>query len=243
VGYEGLKVAGELGCTWCAQEVAHLGSGFPPSPPGGLVENTIGFLYGLANPNDISGLPTALEGDPDPFPTLKYGTLIPPLLTLNLGPSRGSSLSLFGFNATAGSPILLDPTLAKTFVFTAVGADFSRIELPLIPGTQEISSAMLTVDGKSVTIDGDTWYSFEDLFGFDPYAIAISDLTGLLLPKDLQFGFTFDASGPVVLAEVESNGVAQAVPEIPTWLMAVAGFAALGFAGGRARRSAALLQH
>lgn len=102
---------------------------------------------------------------------------------------------------------------------------------------------MLTVNGISVTINGNTWYDFEDLFGFDPSTIIISDLTGAELPQDPEFGFRFDANGLVALADVESDKVVQAVPEIPTWLMAFAGFAALAFAGGRARRSATTLRH
>jgi len=106
-----------------------------------------------------------------------------------------------------------------------------------------VSSALLTVDGKSVTIMGNTWYDFADLFGADPNMIMISDLTGSELPQDPEFAFRFDTPGLVVLSDVETNSLGQAVPEIPTWLMAVAGFAVLAFAGGRARRGTAILQH
>jgi hypothetical protein len=133
--------------------------------------------------------------------------------------------------------------LGKAFAFGAAGANFSGIELPLVPGTQDVSSALLTVDGKSVTIDGGIWYSFEDLFGDDPNMIMISDLTGSELPQDPEFAFRFDTSGLVVLSDVETNSLGQAVPEIPTWLMAVAGFAVVAFAGGRAKRNVAPLRH
>ena len=169
-----------------------------------------------------------------------------PVTSSSFGSSGTNTISLFVFDSTAGNSILVDPTLANTFAFGAAGANFSGIELPSVPGTQDVSSALLTVDGKSVTIMGNTWYDFADLFGADPNMIMISDLTGSELPQDPEFAFRFDASGPVVLSDVETNSplVAQAVPEIPTWSMAVVGFAVLAFAGGRARRSAAiLLQH
>jgi hypothetical protein len=229
-----VKVLAQNGCGPCQQLLSYTGTGLPGTPANlsaGLLANTIGFLDGLANPNDINGLPTALANG---LKILNQPPVLQPVTSSSFGSSGTNTISLFVFDSTEGNSILVDPTLAKAFAFGAAGANFSGIELPLFPGTQDVSSALLTADGKSVTIDGGTWYSFEDLFGFDPNMIMISDLTGSELPQDPQFAFRFD---------VETNGLAQAVPEIPTWLMAVAGFAVLAFAGGRARRGAATLQH
>jgi hypothetical protein len=247
LGWNTIKVLAQTKlCPACQQ---FIDQSVNPNLPGtsadlgaGLDANTIGFLEGLFHPNDPSGLPAALADNVVPLP-VQAGTLLLPVIDTNLDPGGTTRFSLFLLDSTVGSSVLLDPKLAKTFAFGAIGADFSGIELPLIPGTEDISSAMLTVNGISVTINGNTWYDFKDLFGFDPSTIIISDLTGAELPQDPEFAFRFDANGLVALADVESNNVAQAVPEIPTWLMAFAGFAALGFAGGRARRSAALLQH
>jgi hypothetical protein len=244
LGWNTIKILGQMGCQACEQFIKQSTPDLPGTPPdltAGLDANTVGFLEGVFHPNDVSGLPAALA---DNYLPLQAGTILLPVVHTNVDSAGTTTFSLFLFDSTVGSDVLLDPTLANTFAFGAAGANFSGIELPLIPGTQDISSALLTVDGKSVTIMGNTWYNFEDLFGADPNMIIISDLTGSELPQDPEFAFRFDASGLVVLSDVETNSplVAQAVPEIPTWLMGVAGFALLAFAGGGARRSAAILQ-
>jgi len=240
-----VKLLKQNGCGVCAQILSNTGTGLPGTPANlnaGLQANIVGFLNGLANPDDIDGLPTALASGLEVL-VANQPPILQPVTSSSFGSSGTNTISLFVFDSTAGNSILVDPTLAKAFAFGAAGANFSGIELPLIPGAQDISSALLTVDGKSVTIMGNTWYDFADLFGADPNMIMISDLTGSELPQDPEFAFRFDASGLVVLSDVETNSLGQAVPEIPTWLMAVVGFAALAFAGGRARRSAAILQH
>ena len=245
LGWNTVKVLAQNGCGPCQQLLSFTGTGLPGTPANlnaGLQANTVGFLNGLANPDDINGLPAALASGLEVL-LANHPPILQPVTSSSFGSSGTNTISLFVFDSTAGNSILVDPTLAKAFAFGAAGANFSGIELPSVPGTQDVSSALLTVDGKSVTIMGNTWYDFADLFGADPNMIMISDLTGSELPQDPEFAFRFDASGLVVLSDVETNSLGQAVPEIPTWLMAVVGFAALAFAGGRARRSAAILQH
>jgi hypothetical protein len=245
LGWNTVKVLAQNGCGPCQQLLSFTGTGLPGTPANlnaGLQANTVGFLNGLANPDDINGLPAALASGLEVL-LANQPPVLQPVTSSSFGSSGTNTISLFVFDSTAGNSILVDPTLAKAFAFGAAGANFSGIELPSVPGTQDVSSALLTVDGKSVTIMGNTWYDFADLFGADPNMIMISDLTGGELPQDPEFAFRFDASGLVVLSDVETNSLGQAVPEIPTWLMAAAGFAVLALAGGGARRSAATLRH
>ena len=169
---------------------------FPQSPPGGLGANWSGFIYGVSHPNDIRGLPAALQSGSSPFKSPSQTPSSPTIpLYRNETPDKSTSLSLFALNVTSNQAVYLDPTSSLNHAFGVTGANFAGIELPFITGQQIITSALLTVDGMSLPILGDVWYSFNQLFGHEPSTIMISDMFGPLIPTELIFGFKFNLTG------------------------------------------------
>ena len=151
------------GCAICSVIVNSVKNpDLPGTLPGGVVPNTLGFYYGYEFPNDISGLPNALENN---FFSVPTGNPLQP--SINIQFSDGSSLDFFDLLAQGGISVYLDPKSSKDYAFSVFGAGISEFELPSIDGSQIIDSATLIVDGKSVQISGDTWIDLSALFGSD----------------------------------------------------------------------------
>jgi len=211
--YNVLKAGDQSGiCSLCSAIIQATAGKFPNSPPGGLFTNVLGYDYGFLHPNDISGLPGALKSGSPLFQSPSQTPTSPtvPLNKFDISPS--ASLGLFALNVTSNQPAYLDPVNFTNHVFSVAGANFAGIELPLITGQQFINSALLTVDGISMEIFGDQWYSFVQLFGYDPSTIMISDIDGFFPTTGPIFGFLFDADGEILVASLDYTPSTSAVP-------------------------------
>jgi PEP-CTERM motif len=202
------------------------------------VPNLIGFDYGFASPNSIFGLPTALANGIFLSGGNAIGDVIQPSVEMQF--SDGENVTIFNLNVQEGIDVNVDSESEKNYAFSVVGAGFSGIELPSIAGSQIISGATLTADGKTVQISGDTWIDLNVLFGDDPTTILISDIEGSLLPSDFVFGFRFDKTAAISITELGFSG---AVPEPSSWVMLLLGFAGLGYAGYRRASARAVSAH
>ena len=130
-----LKLLKQNGCGVCAEILSHTGTGLPGTPANldaGLQANIVGFLNGLANPDDIGGLPSALASGLEVL-LANQPPILQPVISSNFGSSGTNTISLFVFDSNEGNSILVDPTLANTFAFGAAGANFLGIELPWCP--------------------------------------------------------------------------------------------------------------
>ena len=135
LGWNTVKVLAQNGCGPCQQLPLYTGTGLPGTPANldaGLQANIVGFLNGLANPDDIGGLPSALASGLEVL-LANQPPILQPVISSNFGSSGTNTISLFVFDSNEGNSILVDPTLANTFAFGAAGANFSGIELPWCP--------------------------------------------------------------------------------------------------------------
>ena len=239
--YNALKLAGETGhCPSCLSFIKSLGNPNLPGSPAStdpIFTNEVGYDFGLLHPHDISGLPAALEGGiTGLFSTgSSVSTSANAFSNLDLG-SLGKA-SFYAIQSKAGEEVYIDPINTKSFIFSVAGADISGFELPTTLGSQEITSAYLTVDGKTVQIEGGIFYSLFNLFGTDPDVLALSGLSGPLVPDRLTFGFSFDKTANLELLNLQVS----AVPEPSTWAMMLLGFGGLGALAYRRKRLSATL--
>lgn len=198
---------------------------FPPSPVGGGLENANGFIYGLANPNDMSGLANVIRNN---IPNIPSNTSAPltPNKTINLDPTIGLNLNLFFVSPAAGDVLFLDPVNSKDYTFSVNDNSFSDFELPFVDGKQNILNAVLHVKGISKSIVGGQWYNFSELFGISPYGFTVSDMSGLVGDNPI-FAIKLTNSGFSIIGELSSP--TSPVPEPDNYAMLLAGLSLMGF--------------
>src|SRR5262249_45209674 len=98
---------------------------FPQSPAGGNSANLSGFLNGVSNPNNISGLPASLNSGSSLFRSPSQTPTSPTVPLNGFDISPNASLGLFALNVTSNQPAYVDPANFTNHVFSVAGANFA----------------------------------------------------------------------------------------------------------------------
>jgi len=162
---------------------------------------------------------------------ITFETALPSGVTVSGGTITNDSAcgATCGFNTTPGGQFfdLLEGG-ASTFNFSepidAFGVYITGVQTEFATG-----EALTFSDGSTQTIDTPPAFGGGGVFiGFTDFGKSITSVT-------------YDAAGDIVaLDDVRYASVSSRIPEVPeasTWAMMLTGFAGLGFAGYRARRT------
>lgn len=152
----------------------------------------------------------------------------------------------YDFDVTAGQTYYVDPTAVERYIF-AIGENNPYFASALLPAVQptpyDVSFSFNGIMHEDRVLPGHI-FSFPDaLFDLNGGPVApagvsefeVSGITVDLSPTDTRafvVGLTFEGDGAFTGTQT------PVVPEPSTWIMLVAGFAGLGFAGYRRARLA-----